>query len=206
MDKPFDSGHASRLLVKERFTGAKQQWLRDSLFFKPETTRGNHAAATIEEIPVLHFDEYRYGFDFRVRFAETDAQAVVHNSNYLVYFEVGRTEYLRHIGLDYTTFMEHDYDFLLAVSHIDYRRPAKFDQMLHLDVAIEWIKRSSFQFRYRLTDAGDEGLIAEGYTIHATLFRPSGKTVPFPAEFRGIIKDFEGRDLIPPMGTTESGG
>lgn len=141
------------------------------------------------------FTDYRYGFDFRVRFAETDAQGVVHNSKYLVYFEVGRTEYLRAAGLSYTELMGKGIDFLLVVSHVEYRKPARFDQVVHLDVALEWIKSSSFQFRYRLTDSISSEVLAECYTVHVAVEMKTMKSFRFPDEYRRIFSAFENREL-----------
>jgi len=142
--------------------------------------------------------EFQFGYHLRVRFSETDAQAVVHNSQYLVYFEVGRIEYLRKLGMSYVDLIEKGFDFLLIVSHIEYKRPALFDQMLYLEVALEWIKRSSFQFSYRLTDATTGFLVAEGHTIHATVDHATLKPCGFPKELISLIQEFEGRELTRP--------
>lgn len=137
----------------------------------------------------------RFQHTFRVRYSETDAQAIVHNSQYLVYFEVGRVEYLRAAGYGYDEMVSHGMEFVLVSSHIDYRYPARFDEKLIISVAIDWIKTSSFKFIYTITETTSDKRIAEGYTIHATLDGESMKPIPLPEDIRNLFVKFEGKPL-----------
>ncbi|MBN2384092.1 acyl-CoA thioesterase [bacterium] len=139
--------------------------------------------------------EYKFSFELRVRFSETDAQQIVHNSKYLTYFEIGRVEYLRHLGVPYQQFRDKGYDFVLVVSHVEYKSPAVFDQLLRLQVRVEWLKRSSFQFNYTLADATKDFIVAEGYTIHATVDRTTLKPCHFPEDLCALVEKFEERPL-----------
>ncbi|MFC1853915.1 acyl-CoA thioesterase [candidate division CSSED10-310 bacterium] len=139
--------------------------------------------------------DFKFGFDFRVRYAETDAQGIVHNSNYLLYFELGRVEYLRSLEFDYASCIQQGFDFLLAASHVEYRSPATFDQLLYLQVCVWWVKRSSFQFRYQLADKRSGNIIAEGYTTHVTLDLKTRTSSPFPEELKRKIMGLEQRIL-----------
>jgi len=141
---------------------------------------------------------FRFVHNFRVRFSEIDAQAVVHNSQYLIYFEIGRVEYLRNVTLDFTELFQQGYNFLLVLSHVEYCTPARFDQLLQLQLRIDWIKNSSFQFGYRLTDQATGKLIAHGYTIHVVLDRAKQTPCPFPDDMKKKFVSFEGRQLKPP--------
>jgi acyl-CoA thioester hydrolase len=119
------------------------------------------------------------GFDFaaeiRVRFAETDAQGVVHNSNYLVWFEVARVEFLeRYVG-GYPRIRELGFESLVLESHVRFRRPARFDDRLLVHARVTDLRGARWRFEYAITRDGE--LIADGWTQHATVdattFRPT---------------------------------
>lgn len=120
-----------------------------------------------------------HGFGFatelRVRFAETDGQGIAHNSNYLVWFEVARVEYLeRHAG-GYGRLRATGVEALVLESHVRYLRPAAFDERLLVHARCRGVKGARFRFEYAI--ARDGVLIADGWTAHATVdgrtFRPT---------------------------------
>jgi len=139
---------------------------------------------------------FRFGFDFRVRYDEVDAQQIVHNTKYLLYFELGRVEYLRHLEFAYHQILDLGYEFMLVQAHVEYRQPAVFDQLLHLKVTINWVKKSSFQFCYQLVDKHEGNVIAEGYTTHVTLDPKTMKSSSFPDTLKVKVTEFEQRNLI----------
>ena len=78
-------------------------------------------------------------FSLTVRYAETDAQGVVHHSNYLVWFEEGRSEYLRQIGLNYTVFERAGFYIVVAHAQTRYRAPAYYEDCLTVETTLEQI-------------------------------------------------------------------
>ena len=70
---------------------------------------------------------FRFSTDVRVRFAETDAQGVAHNSNYLVWFEIARVAYLEEFAGGYPALREGGLESFVLESHVRYRQPAHFD-------------------------------------------------------------------------------
>jgi len=109
-----------------------------------------------------------FGFhtDVRVRFAETDAQGVVHNSVYLVWFEVARIAYLEQYAGGYPALREQGIESFVLESHVRYRQPAHFDDRIRVHARIGELRGARFRFDYVLTRDGDD-VVAEGWTSHA---------------------------------------
>ena len=72
----------------------------------------------------------------RVRYAETDRMGLLHHANYLVYFELGRTELLRPLGKSYLEMEEAGYFLVLHKIDVKYRRPARYDDLLTLRTSV----------------------------------------------------------------------
>jgi acyl-CoA thioester hydrolase len=110
---------------------------------------------------------FSFSTDVRVRFAETDAQGIVHNSNYLVWFEVARVEYLeRHAG-GYQRLRDLGVEALVLESHVRYREPARFDDRLAVHARCVDVRGARFRYEYAIERDGT--LIADGWTAHATV-------------------------------------
>ena len=115
---------------------------------------------------------FSFSTNIRVRFAETDAQGIVHNSNYLVWFEVARVEYLeRHAG-GYQRLRELGIEALVLESHVRYLQPARFDDRLVVHARCVDLKGARFRYEYEIVRDGV--VIADGWTAHATV---DGKTL-----------------------------
>ena len=111
----------------------------------------------------------------RVRYAETDQMGVVYHANYLVWFEVGRVEFIRQTGLDYAT-MERE-GALIAVVDVSarYKAPARYDEELLVRTTLAGFRGSIVKFRYAILRAADEALLCEGETTHIVVGRDMKK-------------------------------
>ena len=111
------------------------------------------------------------GFDFaaeiRVRFAETDAQGVVHNSSYFVWFEVARVEFLERFAGGYQRLRDEGVESLVLEAHVHFRAPAFFDDRLVVHARCHDLRGARFRFDYAVERAG--AVIADGWTGHATV-------------------------------------
>ncbi len=105
----------------------------------------------------------------RVRYAETDRMGLLHHANYLVYFEQGRTELLRSLGLAYKDLEDQGYLLVLTRAEIRYRSPARYDDLLTLRTIVERTTAVRIDHRYELLRDGT--LIAEGSTTLACVDR-----------------------------------
>ena len=86
---------------------------------------------------------------YRVIFGDTDAMKIVYNANYLRFFEIGRNEFLRELGFPYAELNEkYDLHFPLAESHVKYRKPAWYDDMLEIRCMVLELKNASVTIGY----------------------------------------------------------
>ena len=109
--------------------------------------------------------------ELRVRYAETDQMGVVYYANYLVWFEVGRVEFMRSLGFDYKKMELEDGCILPVVeANCRYRAPARYDDVILIEAGPVILKGSLLKFAYRIFRASNarEGqlLLAEGETTH----------------------------------------
>src|SRR3984893_15351907 len=106
----------------------------------------------------MHSDEIQ----IRVRYAETDRMGLLHHANYLVYFEQGRTELLRSLGLSYRDMEDQGFLLVLTKVQVRYRRPARYDDLLTLRTTVMRTTLVKIEHRYELLRDGL--LLAEGET------------------------------------------
>ena len=103
----------------------------------------------------------------RVRYAETDQMGVVYHSNYLVWFEVGRVELIRQMGLNYKQMEEEDGCGISVVDvHVRYRAPARYDDELVIETRLLAARGAVIKFGYRILRIADGILLCEGETVH----------------------------------------
>ena len=111
--------------------------------------------------------DFRFETEVRVRFAETDAQGVAHNSAYLVWFEIARIDYLARFRGGYPELRAEGVEALTIESHVRYLSPARFDDRLRIRCACGELGGARFRFDYAIERDGEA--IADGWTRHATV-------------------------------------
>ena len=116
--------------------------------------------------------------DVRVRFAETDAQGIVHNSVYLVWFELARVEYLERFAGGYPALREKGFEAFVFEAHVRYHEPARFDDRLTVHASCRDVRGARFRFTYEIERAGTR--IAEGETHHAVVDARTFKPIRVP--------------------------
>jgi acyl-CoA thioester hydrolase len=128
----------------------------------------------------------------RVRYAETDQMGIVYYANYLVWFEIGRVELLRSIGLAYSQ-MEAEHRCILPVVEcsIRYKAPARYDDEILIETRPTLLRQSVIKFGYRILRRNANGieptLLAEGETVHVVCDENLQKT-PMPEKHAAGIK------------------
>jgi len=105
----------------------------------------------------------------RVRYAETDRMGVVYYANYLVWFEVGRTEWLRDAGWNYRDMEEDGTRLPVIEAHCGYTQPARYDDEIEIRTRASLITPVRIRFDYEVVRAADRTTCASGYTVHASL-------------------------------------
>ena len=124
----------------------------------------------------------------RVRYADTDQMRVVYHGKYFEYFELGRSDLIRNIGLPYSQ-LESDGIFLPVVeAFAKYRRPARYDEMLVVESEVKEIPAASLRIEYRVFHDGEKEVLAEGYTVHSFLNVATGRPTRAPKALVEVIQ------------------
>ncbi|NWF67647.1 MAG: acyl-CoA thioesterase [Chloroflexi bacterium] len=123
---------------------------------------------------------------FHVRYAETDAQQVVHHANYLVYFEEGRSDYIRQRGRSYADFEQQGFFLIVAEAGLRYARAARYDQRLTIRTWIAEVKSRGLTYQYQVLAADTREILVTGFTRHLCITR-SGQVTRIPDEWRTWI-------------------
>ncbi|MGC5324278.1 acyl-CoA thioesterase [Brevibacillus sp. SYSU BS000544] len=103
---------------------------------------------------------------FRVRYAETDQMGVVYHTNYLNWFEIGRTELIRQLGFSYRSLEEQGVLLPVTDASISFKSPARYDDLVEVRVTISELTPLRLHFKYEIYRAEDETLLVFGQTHH----------------------------------------
>ena len=128
---------------------------------------------------------FPYATDVRVRFAETDAQGIVHNAVYLVWFELARVGYLERFAGGYPRLREEGVEALVRESYVRYVVPARFDDRLLVHARVRDLRGARFRYEYLITRGGET--IADGWTAHAFVDARTMRPTRAPAWLVGAI-------------------
>ena len=125
----------------------------------------------------------------RVRYAETDQMGVVYHSNHLIWFEVGRVELMRQMGLSYRD-IERDDGLFIAVAEVTcrYRAPAYYDEEIVVRTWLKKVRDSVIIFRYELVRLETGALLADGETTHIVTDAKM-KVSTLPEKYLNIFRD-----------------
>ena len=114
---------------------------------------------------------------FRVRYAETDRMGLLHHANYLVYFEMGRTELLRERGISYRDIEDSGHLLVVIEVGCKFKRPAYYDDLLTIRTTLARVTHVKIVHRYEVFRDGV--LLAEGHSTLACVDR-EGKPQALP--------------------------
>lgn len=114
---------------------------------------------------------------FKVRFYETDMMGVVHHTNHIRWFEMGRVEYLRQAGVDLNELMAEDILFPIKKVSCEYIESVTFDDELILETTMPSVSRAQMTFNYILRRKRDGALIAKGSTQNVFINMKTGKII-----------------------------
>jgi len=129
-----------------------------------------------------HISESR----FRVRYAETDQMGMVYYANYLIWMEVGRTDYCRECGFKYRDLEREEQAFLtVAEATCRYLAPARYDDEIVVETQLERVRSRIVEFIYRIKCG--EKLLAEGRTLHVVIGN-DGRPRALPNRYLELLK------------------
>jgi acyl-CoA thioester hydrolase len=129
----------------------------------------------------------------RVRYAETDQMGVVYHSNHLIWFEVGRVEFMRQMGFSYRD-MEREDGLYIAVAEARcrYRAPVYYDEEVLVRTRLKAVRDSLIIFSYELARADTGALLAEGETTHVVT-NAEMKVAPLPKKYLSVFRSAAGK-------------
>lgn len=122
----------------------------------------------------------------RVSYQETDAMGVVYYANYLHWFEMGRTEYIRAKGICYRHLENKGLFLPVRETGCRYLKPARYDDVIAIGSCVEQPGRASVRFVYEIRSEDKEQLLATGFTQLAAVDK-NGKPVRLPQEVKGLL-------------------
>ena len=118
---------------------------------------------------------------YRVKFFDTDVMGVVHHANYIRWFETGRVEFLRELGIDLNEMMSDGILFPIVEITAKFHAPAKFDDELEIITTAEALTKAKMKFDYVIRKLGEEKVLAEGTSLN--VFTNDGKICRLPDKY-----------------------
>lgn len=132
----------------------------------------------------------------RVRYADTDQMGVTYHANYLVWFEVGRTDWLRASGWSYRAMEEAGYSLPVIEVYCQYHQPARYDDELEIRTRATLLTPVRIRFDYEVVRVADASATASGHSIHAAL-NSAGRPCRLPERVLGMLTTPAGQNAGP---------
>ena len=126
--------------------------------------------------------------EHHVNFYDTDAMAVVHHSNYIRWFEIGRVEYLRAIGITLNELMEDGFVFPITEVRAKYVSPGKFDDVVQIETTATALTKAKMAFDYRILRKSDGELMVMGHSQNVFTRQDTGKITRLPDKYYTLLK------------------
>jgi acyl-CoA thioester hydrolase len=128
--------------------------------------------------------------NIRVLYADTDAMKFVYHGKYLEYFEAARGELLRDIGIPYPEIEKSGVFIVVLEAHIHYKRPAQYDDVLHIKAIVNEMPAVRVRIDYEITRNDETEILITGYTIHTFLNATTNKPTRPPQKFIEAMSKF----------------
>jgi acyl-CoA thioester hydrolase len=128
-----------------------------------------------------------FAVEFRVRYAETDQMGVVYHAEYLVWCEIGRTEFIRSLGLPYAEMERRGVKLAVADASIRYHAAARYDDLVRVETRLTEVRSRAITFDYLIRRAEDEARLATARTLLVSLDQQS-RPVPLSSELRALLE------------------
>ena len=125
--------------------------------------------------------------EFRVRYSETDQMGVVYHAEYLVWCEVGRTDYIRALGLPYSELERRGTRLAVAEASIRYHAPARYDDLIRVETRLVDVRSRAITFEYLVLRGENGDRLASARTLLVSL-DSAGKPLPLPPDVRALME------------------
>jgi acyl-CoA thioester hydrolase len=128
----------------------------------------------------------QFDIEIRVRYGETDQMGVVYHAEYLAWCEMGRTEYIRALGLPYAEMERRGTALAVAEASLRYHAPARYDDLVRVRTTLGRVGSRAIEFEYLITNAATGVRLASARTTLVAIDR-QGRAVTIPPEIRAIL-------------------
>jgi acyl-CoA thioester hydrolase len=127
--------------------------------------------------------------EVRVRYAETDQMGVAYHANYLIWCEVGRTDYIRHLGVTYAEMERQGVLLAVADAQVRFHASARYDDVVRIDTRLAGVRSRMVTFAYELSRVDAAGAVERLATASTALVSldADGKPTAMPAQFRELL-------------------
>lgn len=139
---------------------------------------------------------YRHRIALRVRYSETDQMGTVYNARHLDWFECGRSELLRSMGMPYRSLEEKGVFLPLVEAHVEYQGRAQYDDLLVVTTDLFLEGRARLRCAVQITQHDGGRPVAQGYTIHAFTDR-TGRAMRPPTWIMAVLQELRNRPTPP---------
>jgi len=124
--------------------------------------------------------------EFRVRYAETDQMGVVYHANYLVWCEIGRTDFIRQLGASYAELERDGVALAVVEAHLRFTRSARYDDLIRVTTTATEVRSRVVRFDYEIGTTEGTSL-ASGYTTLVAMGR-DGRSTTIPTSPREALE------------------
>jgi acyl-CoA thioester hydrolase len=128
-----------------------------------------------------------FSVEFRVRYAETDQMGVVYHAEYLVWCEIGRTEFIRSLGLPYSEMERRGVKLAVADASLRYHAPARYDDLVRVETTLSEVRSRAITFDYLIRHAESGTRLVTARTLLVSLDRDA-RPVPLSPELRDLLE------------------
>lgn len=134
--------------------------------------------------------------EVRVRYGETDQMGVAYHANYLVWCEVGRTDFIRALGFTYAEMERQGIMLAVAEAALRYHASARYDDLVRIETRLESVQSRSMTFHYDIKRIAAPGDVSGERLVTASTMlvsvAPGGKLVALPASIRELLSAARG--------------
>lgn len=141
--------------------------------------------------------DFRFKHTLRVRWRECDIQGIAYYGSYIDFIDVAQAEYFRNLGiLTHQTNGRKVFDLAAVKVTLEYKSPARMDELIDIFFRVEKIGRTSIDVRSEIYRSDTDELLCSGQTISVNFDSALGKSRDVPAEIRDIIDKFESTGTV----------
>ena len=112
---------------------------------------------------------------------------VVYHANYLVWCEIGRTDFIRELGTTYASMEREGVTLAVADASVRYHAPARYDDLIRVETTLADVRSRALTFEYLISNADTDDRLVTARTTLVSL-APDGRLVPLPRRIRELLE------------------